>query len=273
DKESSEDKLKKKITETESKTAPKKVTTISKEGTPSKESTPSKEATLTLPAAPVGGVVSQPVIPLSSSVDEPADKVIKKDLEKDSDKENCLSPHQAGGTTIPPINLVQNVGGNQSIPAINSSVHYIPVSVNNFNLSSPNLLGSLWGPTPVRINDKAVKKSSSSNFKKPSPSNHHSVSISPQPLQTEKSSLHDKLTHYDSTKTSKKNGEKGLLSFPEVRGLSLPEVKGAEAKTKDKPSKKSNVTVIPHITNLDFMGSTNQHNSLDSDKDNSLPNV
>ncbi|KAK6170029.1 hypothetical protein SNE40_018518 [Patella caerulea] len=272
DKESNEDKLKKKMSDSEPKNSSRKV-----------HPPLSKEQTIILPAAPVGGVVSQPIGNQSNSTDDMSEKEKvkkeEKENEKERDKENSTSPQQPP-IGVPPINMTQVIGcGTPSIPAINSpnvacaTSNY--VSVNNLTLSSPTLLGSLWGPASIRISDKTVKKSSSSSFKKPSPSNHHSVSISPQPLQTEKSSLYDKHTHYDgkSKKGGDKKDDKGL-SFPEVKGLSLPEVKGAEAKSKEKVNKKSNISMIPHITTLDFMGSSNQHNAYDSDRDNnSLPNV
>jgi len=61
-----------------------------------------------------------------------------------------------------------------------------------------------------------------SNYKKVAP-NHHSVVISPQPLQSEKSQLHDK--SLEKLRTQKRETtmfdvrrDKEMISFPEVRG-------------------------------------------------------
>lgn len=61
------------------------------------------------------------------------------------------------------------------------------------------------------------------NYKKSVP-NHHSVVISPQPLQSEKSHLHDK--SLEKLRTQKREAtmfdsirrDKEMISFPEVRG-------------------------------------------------------
>lgn len=54
-------------------------------------------------------------------------------------------------------------------------------------------------------------------------SNHHSITISPQPLQAEKSCMYDKnLTYHD------RSSKNRLVEKKEEKGVSLPEVKGAE---------------------------------------------
>ena len=73
-----------------------------------------------------------------------------------------------------------------------------------------------------RASDK-VKKGPTNYYKKVTPPNHHSSTISPQPiLQTEKTSLHDKQLNYDKPKRKSKDDGKG--------GFLLPEVRGAEGK-------------------------------------------
>lgn len=48
--------------------------------------------------------------------------------------------------------------------------------------------------------------------------NHHSITISPQPLQSEKSSLHDKTLENMKYKTKKEQERRDMVSFPEVKG-------------------------------------------------------
>lgn len=67
-----------------------------------------------------------------------------------------------------------------------------------------------------RVNDKMVKKTPP-HMPKKNLSNHHSSTISPQPFQSEKSFLHEKLKSKSPDKREKE-------------GLSLPEVKGAEGR-------------------------------------------
>lgn len=67
--------------------------------------------------------------------------------------------------------------------------------------------------------DKSVKKQS---LKKTVP-NHHSMVISPQPLQSEKSHLHDKSleklrTQRRETTMFDPKRDKEMISFPEVKG-------------------------------------------------------
>jgi len=63
-----------------------------------------------------------------------------------------------------------------------------------------------------RVSDKMVKKTPPNINKKNLP-NHHSSTLSPQPFQSEKSFLHDKIK----SKSPEKR-EKESLSFPEVKG-------------------------------------------------------
>ena len=70
-----------------------------------------------------------------------------------------------------------------------------------------------------RVNDKLVKKQT--NYKKSMP-NHHSVVLSPQPLQSEKSHLHDKSLEKLRTKNRETTfdirRDKEFISFPELKG-------------------------------------------------------
>ena len=77
------------------------------------------------------------------------------------------------------------------------------------------------------MSDKSKKSQPKLFQQKASPPNHHSIAISPQPLQGEKTSLHEKTMQYDKMT----NVKKGRLK-DEGRSdrLSLPEVKGAEGK-------------------------------------------
>ncbi|XP_064603887.1 cyclin-dependent kinase-like 2 isoform X2 [Liolophura sinensis] len=182
-------------------------------------------------------------------------------------------------SSMPPINMYgQTVHNTQSIPAINSPSSMTPsvATVNNITLGSQPMGSAPYaGPPPLRVNDKSSKKSTNGNHthysKKGPPPNHHSVSISPQPLQSEKSSLHDKANQYDkSTPTRWKGGKE-----PEKKDVfSLPEVKGAEAnphkkeRKDEKEKKKSGGVTIPHITNIDPFNSSQPNGS-----DSNLPYV
>ena len=64
-----------------------------------------------------------------------------------------------------------------------------------------------------RVSDKIVKKTPPHINKKNLPNHHHSSTLSPQPFQSEKSFLHEKLK----SKSPEKK-EKESLSFPEVKG-------------------------------------------------------
>jgi len=83
------------------------------------------------------------------------------------------------------------------------------------------LVASFWNIL-YRVSDKVVKKTTSNAFtKKASLTNHHSNTISPQPLQSERSYLHDKVLEKVKSRSPDKK---------EKEGLSLPELKGAEGK-------------------------------------------
>ncbi|XP_052068888.1 cyclin-dependent kinase-like 2 isoform X3 [Mytilus californianus] len=114
------------------------------------------------------------------------------------------------------------------------------------------------------VSDKMVKKTPS-HMQKKNLTNHHSSTLSPQPFQSEKSFLHDKL--------KSKSPEKR-----EKEGLSFPEVRGAEAHpTKTKPlqtKQRTTIAQIPHITNIDpFPFANADTNGNGNDKDDNLPIV
>ncbi|XP_060595253.1 cyclin-dependent kinase-like 2 isoform X5 [Ruditapes philippinarum] len=110
-----------------------------------------------------------------------------------------------------------------------------------------------------QVNDKMSKKQS--NFKSKNTPNHHSVLISPQPLQSEKSHLHDK--SLEKLRTQKRETtmfetmrrDKEMISFPEVRGA---EAAPQKSKTKLPTNQRSNIATIPHITNIDPFPSSSQ---------------
>ena len=62
-----------------------------------------------------------------------------------------------------------------------------------------------------------MKKTPPNHYKKIVPPNHHSSTISPS-LQTEKTSLHDKVAAYDRSKRKSRDDGKAGISLPEVRG-------------------------------------------------------
>lgn len=122
----------------------------------------------------------------------------------------------------------------------------------------------------IRVSDKMVKKPPPNLSKKTPITSHHSTTLSPQPLQSERSFLHDKVQE----KMKAKSPDKREKEF-----ITLPEVKGAEAhptKTKLKQNhslQRSSVATIPHITNIDpFSGTPNDAQSSDG-KEGNLPNV
>ncbi|KAH3866369.1 hypothetical protein DPMN_029431, partial [Dreissena polymorpha] len=186
---------------------------------------------------------------------------------KDREKENMFSYKDS--TTIPPINPSGHSMHNSnnltpSIPSLSSSRKH--QSSFDFGKISPfkNTLGSEGKPHSwqaywnfSKVNDKMVKKQS--NYKKAAP-NHHSVVISPQPLQSEKSHLHDK--SLEKLRTQKRETtmfdtrrDKEVISFPEVRGA---EASMAKTKSKTQTVSRSNVATIPHITNIDPFPSSSQ---------------
>ena len=92
---------------------------------------------------------------------------------------------------------------------------------------------------PCRAPEKTKKIPTQSYFKKNPAPNHHSSTLSPQPvMQSEKTSLHhDKGgVHYDKLSPQKgrwgPEGAKGMDRRGIDGGISLPEVRGAEGKVK-----------------------------------------
>ncbi|XP_052068905.1 cyclin-dependent kinase-like 4 isoform X19 [Mytilus californianus] len=193
---------------------------------------------------------------VSNNVKERDNKIIKdqtKDKEKTdkidrkSDKENEKDIKENGEgikettPSIPPI--VNNAGQTNHVSTTNN-----PQSM----------------PSITRVSDKMVKKTPS-HMQKKNLTNHHSSTLSPQPFQSEKSFLHDKL--------KSKSPEKR-----EKEGLSFPEVRGAEAHpTKTKPlqtKQRTTIAQIPHITNIDpFPFANADTNGNGNDKDDNLPIV
>ncbi|XP_063444650.1 cyclin-dependent kinase-like 4 isoform X5 [Mytilus trossulus] len=193
---------------------------------------------------------------VSNNVKERDNKIIKdqtKDREKNdkidrkSDKENEKDVKENGEgikettPSIPPI--ANNAGQTNHISTTNN-----PQSM----------------PSITRVSDKMVKKTPS-HMQKKNLTNHHSSTLSPQPFQSEKSFLHEKLKSKSPDKREKE-------------GLSFPEVKGAEAhptKTKPlQPKQRTTIAQIPHITNIDpFPFANADTNGNGNDKDDNLPTV
>ncbi|XP_060071792.1 cyclin-dependent kinase-like 4 [Ylistrum balloti] len=184
--------------------------------------------------------------------------------DKDRDGENGHLKETSG--MIPPINSTGqtiHLSTPQSMPSIGSPNMANVSTVNNVHISSPLGNAPYAGPAPLRVSDKVIKKTSSNFTKKTLLTNHHSNTISPQPLQSEKSFLHDKsLTRVKAHSPDKKEKE----------SLSLPELKGAEAHpSKMKLKQRSTVATIPHITNLDPFNANTSGQS--DDRDGNLPAV
>ncbi|XP_069123153.1 cyclin-dependent kinase-like 2 isoform X4 [Argopecten irradians] len=208
----------------------------------------------------------------------------------EKDGENGHLKETAG--MIPPINSTGqtvHLSTPQSMPSIGSPNMANVSTVNNVHLSSPMGNVPLTGPAPLRsqdpfrhgvapvrhdiprdrdlsqawVSEKVIKKPSTNFTKKTLLTNHHSNTISPQPLQSEKSFLHDKsLTRVKAHSPDKKEKE----------SLSLPELKGAEAHpSKMKLKQRSTVATIPHITNLDPFNANTSGQS--DDRDGNLPAV
>ncbi|XP_052068899.1 cyclin-dependent kinase-like 4 isoform X13 [Mytilus californianus] len=215
---------------------------------------------------------------VSNNVKERDNKIIKdqtKDKEKTdkidrkSDKENEKDIKENGEgikettPSIPPIvnnagqtNHVSTTNNPQSMPSITRPVLVIKSQCFNFLRDR--------GTPQAWVSDKMVKKTPS-HMQKKNLTNHHSSTLSPQPFQSEKSFLHDKL--------KSKSPEKR-----EKEGLSFPEVRGAEAHpTKTKPlqtKQRTTIAQIPHITNIDpFPFANADTNGNGNDKDDNLPIV
>ncbi|XP_052068900.1 cyclin-dependent kinase-like 4 isoform X14 [Mytilus californianus] len=215
---------------------------------------------------------------VSNNVKERDNKIIKdqtKDKEKTdkidrkSDKENEKDIKENGEgikettPSIPPIvnnagqtNHVSTTNNPQSMPSITS---WITELRRNARYNGIGCFKKI-----EMVSDKMVKKTPS-HMQKKNLTNHHSSTLSPQPFQSEKSFLHDKL--------KSKSPEKR-----EKEGLSFPEVRGAEAHpTKTKPlqtKQRTTIAQIPHITNIDpFPFANADTNGNGNDKDDNLPIV
>nr|XP_022315570.1 cyclin-dependent kinase-like 2 isoform X5 [Crassostrea virginica] len=182
---------------------------------------------------------------------------------RDSEKENHKESSPAV-SSIPPINSsghTVHVSTPPSMPAISRQ----PLVVRAQYLS---LARDSW--SQAWVSDKMVKKPPPNLKKNHITGSHHSSTLSPQPLQSERSFLHDKVQE----KMKAKSPDKREKEF-----VTLPEVKGAEAHP-SKPKMKQNhalqrssVATIPHITNIDpFSGAMNDTQSSDG-KDGNFPNV
>lgn len=198
---------------------------------------------------------------------------------RSSSREFPASPQQMVTTSIPPINNSLNLQGR--VPMVlnvlsPSMARHAPGGPEaNWSPRHPPLLNGNRRSS-FRTNDKPLKKGA--NFPKkgtPTPqflSQHHSQAASPQPLTTEKSSLHDKSLEKTANAMTQPGrfkvagGDRGQME--ERPGLSLPEVKGADVHGKQKekqtsPFKKSSISSIPQIAHLDHL--TPQHSSQQYD--------
>ncbi|XP_053392892.1 cyclin-dependent kinase-like 2 isoform X25 [Mercenaria mercenaria] len=191
---------------------------------------------------------------------EKREKSEKSELEKEDNRDQDNTVSYKDSSSIPPIhqsgfNLQNSTTTTPTIPSLSSQK----------DTARPQA----W------VNDKMSKKS---NFKSKNPPNHHSVLISPQPLQSEKSHLHDK--SLEKLRTQKRETtmfetmrrDKEMISFPEVRGA---EAAPQKSKTKLQSNQRSNVATIPHITNIDPFPSSSQVETHSSEKSNesNLPSV
>ncbi|XP_061196821.1 cyclin-dependent kinase-like 2 isoform X3 [Saccostrea echinata] len=209
----------------------------------------------------------------------------ENERDKENSKESTVSAMSS--SSIPPINNsgpTVHVSTPPSMPSISRQPlvirsQYLSLAsptmglntANNISLS--NIMSSpLSGPPPLRVSDKMVKKPPPNFTKKSQVTSHHSTTLSPQPLQSERSFLHDKVQE----KMKAKSPDKRDKEF-----ITLPEVKGAEAhpsKPKMKQSlsmamQRSSVATIPHITNIDpFSGTLSDTQSSDG-REGNLPNV
>ncbi|KAL5017828.1 hypothetical protein ScPMuIL_003550 [Solemya velum] len=209
---------------------------------------------------------------------EKNDKISSKDKdnskdnkEADKDKENSSSVRES---TIPPIHQTA-----QSLhtPSIQSFTSPNPSRTSPGVSSHPLLAGSppppTHSPSPIRIGDKVMKKTVGNYKKLGTTPNHHSITISPQPLQSERSSLHDKTLENMKYKTKKEQERRDTISFPEVKGAeALPKVKQNMQKV---VAQRPSLATIPHIANIDpFSGSQTESQSLpENGKESNLPMV
>ncbi|XP_060595264.1 cyclin-dependent kinase-like 2 isoform X15 [Ruditapes philippinarum] len=185
---------------------------------------------------------------------EKRDKLEKLEAEKDENHEQENTVSYKDSSYIPPIhqsgyNLQNSNTTTPSIPSLSSSRKH----------QSSFDIGKISPFKNNQVNDKMSKKQS--NFKSKNTPNHHSVLISPQPLQSEKSHLHDK--SLEKLRTQKRETtmfetmrrDKEMISFPEVRGA---EAAPQKSKTKLPTNQRSNIATIPHITNIDPFPSSSQ---------------
>lgn len=196
----------------------------------------------------------------NDKIDKKSDKENEKEVKENGEGSKETTP------TIPPINNsgqavhISTTNNAQSMPSITRPV--LVIKSQCFNFLSRDRTPQAW------VSDKIVKKTPPHINKKNLPNHHHSSTLSPQPFQSEKSFLHEKL--------KSKSPEK-----KEKESLSFPEVKGAEAhpsKTKQKqPPQRTSIAQIPHITNIDpfpFANADSNSNSNNTnEKDENLPVV
>ncbi|XP_053392887.1 cyclin-dependent kinase-like 2 isoform X20 [Mercenaria mercenaria] len=205
---------------------------------------------------------------------EKREKSEKSELEKEDNRDQDNTVSYKDSSSIPPIhqsgfNLQNSTTTTPTIPSLSSQKDTARPQAWTSSFRSPDGKPHSW------VNDKMSKKS---NFKSKNPPNHHSVLISPQPLQSEKSHLHDK--SLEKLRTQKRETtmfetmrrDKEMISFPEVRGA---EAAPQKSKTKLQSNQRSNVATIPHITNIDPFPSSSQVETHSSEKSNesNLPSV
>ncbi|XP_053392888.1 cyclin-dependent kinase-like 2 isoform X21 [Mercenaria mercenaria] len=203
---------------------------------------------------------------------EKREKSEKSELEKEDNRDQDNTVSYKDSSSIPPIhqsgfNLQNSTTTTPTIPSLSRTSSFRSPD------GKPHSWQAYWNFS--KVNDKMSKKS---NFKSKNPPNHHSVLISPQPLQSEKSHLHDK--SLEKLRTQKRETtmfetmrrDKEMISFPEVRGA---EAAPQKSKTKLQSNQRSNVATIPHITNIDPFPSSSQVETHSSEKSNesNLPSV
>ncbi|XP_070186911.1 cyclin-dependent kinase-like 2 isoform X2 [Littorina saxatilis] len=174
-------------------------------------------------------------------------------------------------TSIPPINhsgqtITPSSMQGSSPSILNSTSTHLAYSSFPHNLSPSN---ALFATHHYRVSpDKAMPQKKPSFGRKPNTSSPScSINISPQPmLLTEKSSMQDKILQ---------GVERNKFKYPERSqqgGVCLPEVKVSRSKRETIPMKKSTVSSIPHITNIDPFSTNNSQMDNYSDEDG-LPTV
>ncbi|XP_013419402.1 cyclin-dependent kinase-like 2 isoform X1 [Lingula anatina] len=240
-----------------------------------KHSEPEKAATKkSSPTDQTGGKASVAVSPAAAAAGSPHKQ---KDTGGGSVEPHALDSSMS--SSVPMLGQTSSSQSPASQPSSSiSSTHttsppsyHAPVTSIHFSNAFPPGGGVVnsTGPPPLRVSEK--HKRSPPLYSHPAPGgkkaptpNHHSTSLSPQVLQTERTSLHEKALHYDKM-VSKKKGHHD--SKKEKESLSLPEVKGAEGNPKNK-GKKPYMATMPSITTIDPFNL-----SGGSDKDPNLPSV